>query len=83
MIEKLKATNIPNQIYSKAPGNFELMEKINEIIGKINELDIKLHTVKYFTPSQEKGVKELLELLEKDNSVGAVLNVNNELGDEK
>lgn len=37
MIEKLKATNIPNQIYSKAPDNFELMDKINEIIDCLNE----------------------------------------------
>jgi len=37
MIEKLKATNIPNQIYIKGPDNFELMEKINEIIDYIND----------------------------------------------
>jgi hypothetical protein len=66
MIEKLKAINIPNQIYSKAPDNFEIMEKINEIIDKVNELDIKLQTVKYFTPESEKAVKELLELLGDD-----------------
>ena len=72
MIEKLKVTNIPDPMYIKAPGNFELMDKINEIIDKMNELDIKLHTVKYFTPESEEAVKELLKLLEKDNSVGAV-----------
>lgn len=63
MIEKLKAFNISNQIYAKAPGNFELMDKINEIIDKVNELDIKLQTVKFFTSDQEKAIKQLLELL--------------------
>lgn len=74
MIEKLKTTNIRNQIYSRAPDNFQLMGKINEIIDKVNELDIKLHTVKLFTPAQDKAVKELLKLLETDNSVGDVIN---------
>ena len=39
MIEKLKAKNFPKQIYDKAPDNFEIMEKINEIIDKVNELE--------------------------------------------
>lgn len=73
MIEHLHETNILGETRRIATDNFELMEKINEIIDKVNELDIKLHTVKYFTPSQEKGVKELLNLLEKDNSVGELL----------
>lgn len=47
----------------KAPSELEMMEKINEIIDKVNELDIKLRTTKYFTSDQEKAVKELLELL--------------------
>lgn len=64
MIEKLKVTDIPNPMCRKAPDNFELVDKINEIIDKTNELDIRLHTVKYFTPEGEGAIKELLKLLE-------------------
>ena len=63
MIEHLHETNILGEARRIAPDNFELMEKINEIIDKVNELDVKLHTVKYFTSDQERAVKELLELL--------------------
>ena len=47
----------------EAPSKLEMMDKINEIIDKVNELDIKLHTAKFFTSDQEKAIKELLELL--------------------
>lgn len=40
-----------------------MSKKQDEIIDKVNELDIKLQTVKYFTPGSEKAVKELLNLL--------------------
>ena len=73
MIEHLHKTSILGEMREYAPDNFEIMEKINEIIDKVNELDIKLHTVKYFTPESEKAVKELLGVLEKDNSVGELL----------
>ena len=42
--------------------NLELVNKINEIIDKVNELDIKLHTAKFFTADQEKAIKQLLKL---------------------
>lgn len=51
-----------------------MAKKQDEIIDKVNELDIKLHTVKFFTPTQDKAVKELLKLLETDNSVKELLN---------
>lgn len=73
MIEHLHETNILGEMRSYAPDNYKLMEKINEIIDKVNELDIKLHTAKLFTPTQDKAVKELLELLETDNSVEGLL----------
>lgn len=76
MIEKLKETIIlqdgcPTGI---KPNNDQIVAAINEIIDKVNELDIKLHTVKFFTPTQDKAVKELLKLLETDNSVKGLLN---------
>lgn len=78
MIEKLKDTIIlqdgcPTGV---KPNNDQIVTAINEIIDKVNELDIKLHTVKLFTPTQDKAVKELLKLLETDNSVGDVINGN-------
>ena len=66
MIEKLNVREEPYgdwAIRQEAPSSFELMEKINEIIDKVNELDIKLHTAKFFTSDQEKAIKQLLELL--------------------
>lgn len=51
----------------------EIALKQDEIIDKVNELDIKLHTVKLFTPTQDEAVKDLLKLLETDNSVGELL----------
>ena len=74
MIEKLHVTNVLGESYSYAPDNHKLMNKINEIIDKVNELDIKLHTVKLFTPTQDEAVKELLKLLETDNSIEELLN---------
>ena len=40
-----------------------MAKKQDEIIDKVNELDIKLRTVKFFTSDQEKAIKQLLELL--------------------
>lgn len=37
MIEKLHETNILGEMRTLAPDNFELMDKINEIIDKVNE----------------------------------------------
>lgn len=76
MIEKLKGSIILKDGCQTGikPNNDQIVAAINEIIDKVNELDIKLHTVKVFTPTQDKAVKELLELLEKDNSVGGLMN---------
>lgn len=45
MIDKLHQHNIVDQntCYGyRAPGNFELMEKINELVEEVNRLKIKL-----------------------------------------
>lgn len=73
MIEKLKDTIILKDGYPVGIKHNKIVAAINEIIDKVNELDIKLQTVKYFSPKSEKAVKELLKLLEKDNSVEELL----------
>lgn len=75
MIEKLKDSIILKDgcPTGAKPNNDQIVATINEIIDKVNELDIKLHTVKLFTPTQDKAVKELLKLLENDNSAGELL----------
>lgn len=40
----------------------EIALKQDEIIDKINELDIKVHTTKFFTQEQNDAIKKLLDL---------------------
>lgn len=67
MIEKIDVSKFDGYPYYIDISNLviETIKKQNEIIDKVNELDIKLQTVKYFTPESEKAVKDLLGLLEK------------------
>lgn len=72
MIEKIKMAKY-GSAFTMEQLIREIALKQDEIIDKVNELDIKLHTVKLFTPTQDEAVKDLLKLLETDNSVGELL----------
>ena len=71
MIEKLTIykdafTHEPTQV----PSQVAVINKINEMIDKVNEIDIKLHTVKFFTSEQEDAIQRLLEM---NNDAGELL----------
>ena len=60
MIKQLHKTSILGEMREYAPDNFELMEKINEIIDKVNELEFKTQVTKWYTPEMEEKLEEVL-----------------------